>query len=71
MAILGTSGCGETSLLSLLGSCTVQQAVILYHGEDIEKTGLAEDRLHPAHCLWPEGGVPQSALPGMCAGPAA
>ena len=44
-AILGPSGCGKTTLLSLLGgldSPTIGQ--ILYQGEDIEKTGLANHR---------------------------
>jgi len=44
-AILGPSGCGKTTLLSLLGgldSPTIGQ--ILYQGEDIAKTGLANHR---------------------------
>lgn len=44
-AILGPSGCGKTTLLSLLGGLdSPADGQILYHGEDIEKTGLAEHR---------------------------
>ena len=44
-AILGPSGCGKTTLLSLLGGLDSPSAgQILFHGEDIEKTGLAAHR---------------------------
>ena len=44
-AILGASGCGKTTLLSLLGGLdSPQSGQILYNGEDIEKTGLAAHR---------------------------
>ncbi len=44
-AILGSSGCGKTTLLSLLGGLdSPQSGQILYNGEDIEKTGLAAHR---------------------------
>ncbi|WP_321024757.1 ATP-binding cassette domain-containing protein [Eisenbergiella porci] len=44
-AILGPSGCGKTTLLSLLGGLdSPASGQILYHGEDIEKTGLAGHR---------------------------
>lgn len=44
-AILGPSGCGKTTLLSLLGGLdTPVSGQILYQGEDIAKTGLAEHR---------------------------
>lgn len=44
-AILGPSGCGKTTLLSLLGGLdTPISGQILYQGEDIAKTGLAEHR---------------------------
>ncbi len=42
-AILGPSGCGKTTLLSLLGGLdSPSSGQILYQGEDIAKTGLAE-----------------------------
>ncbi len=44
-AILGSSGCGKTTLLSLLGGLdSPQSGQILYNGEDIEKTGFAAHR---------------------------
>ena len=44
-AILGRSGCGKTTLLSLLGGLDRPQGgQILYNGEDIEKKGLAAHR---------------------------
>lgn len=44
-AILGASGCGKTTLLSLLGGLdSPQSGQILYNDEDIEKTGLAAHR---------------------------
>lgn len=44
-AILGPSGCGKTTLLSLLGGLdSPTSGQILYQGEDIEKTGLANHR---------------------------
>ena len=44
-AILGPSGCGKTTLLSLLGGLdSPASGEILYQGEDIAKTGLAEHR---------------------------
>ncbi len=42
-AILGPSGCGKTTLLSLLGGLdSPTSGQIMYQGEDIAKTGLAE-----------------------------
>ena len=39
-AILGSSGCGKTTLLSLLGGLdSPQSGQILYNGEDIEMDG--------------------------------
>ena len=44
-AILGSSGCGKTTLLSLLGGLdSPSSGQILYHGKDIAKTGLANHR---------------------------
>ena len=44
-AILGPSGCGKTTLLSLLGGLdSPTSGQILYQGEDIVKTGLADHR---------------------------
>ena len=44
-AILGASGCGKTTLLSLLGGLDSPiDGQILYNGQDIEKTGLANHR---------------------------
>ena len=44
-AILGSSGCGKTTLLSLLGGLdSPSGGQILYRGEDIAKTGLARHR---------------------------
>lgn len=44
-AILGPSGCGKTTLLSLLGGLdSPAEGQILYQGEDIAKTGLANHR---------------------------
>lgn len=44
-AILGPSGCGKTTLLSLLGGLdSPSSGQIMYQGEDIVKTGLAEHR---------------------------
>ena len=44
-AILGPSGCGKTTLLSLLGGLdSPSSGQILYLGEDIAKTGLADHR---------------------------
>ena len=44
-AILGPSGCGKTTLLSLMGGLdSPTKGQILYQGEDIEKTGLADHR---------------------------
>ena len=44
-AILGPSGCGKTTLLSLLGGLdSPSSGQIIYQGEDIAKTGLANHR---------------------------
>lgn len=44
-AILGQSGCGKTTLLSLLGGLdSPVDGQILYDGQDIEKSGLANHR---------------------------
>ena len=44
-AILGPSGCGKTTLLSLLGGLDSPTAgKVLFQGEDIAKTGLANHR---------------------------
>lgn len=44
-AILGASGCGKTTLLSLLGGLdSPASGQIIYQGEDIEETGLALHR---------------------------
>ena len=44
-AILGASGCGKTTLLSLLGGLdSPLDGQILYDGQDIEITGLANHR---------------------------
>ena len=44
-AILGPSGCGKTTLLSLLGGLdNPSSGQIMYQGEDIAKTGLADHR---------------------------
>jgi len=44
-AILGPSGCGKTTLLSLLGGLdSPTSGQILYQGDDIAKTGLADHR---------------------------
>ncbi len=44
-AILGPSGCGKTTLLSLLGGLdSSSSGQIMYQGEDIAKTGLADHR---------------------------
>jgi len=44
-AILGPSGCGKTTLLSLMGGLDrPSSGRILYQGEDIAKTGLANHR---------------------------
>jgi len=44
-AILGASGCGKTTLLSLLGGLdSPLNGQILYDGQDIEKIGLASHR---------------------------
>lgn len=44
-AILGPSGCGKTTLLSLLGGLdSPSSGQILYQGEDIAMTGLADHR---------------------------
>lgn len=44
-AILGQSGCGKTTLLSLLGGLDSPiDGQILYDGQDIEKLGLANHR---------------------------
>lgn len=43
--VLGTSGCGKTTLLSLLGGLdTPARGKILYEGEDIMKNGLENHR---------------------------
>ena len=57
-AILGASGCGKTTLLSLLGGLdSPQSGQILYNDEDIEKTGLAAHRKN--HVLKLSGGQQQ------------
>ncbi|MDE6607619.1 MAG: ABC transporter ATP-binding protein [Lachnospiraceae bacterium] len=44
-AILGTSGCGKTTLLSLMGGLdSPTNGQILYDGQDIEKAGLSAHR---------------------------
>lgn len=44
-AILGQSGCGKTTLLSLLGGLdSATKGKILFHGEDITEKGLANHR---------------------------
>ena len=44
-AILGSSGCGKTTLLSLLGGLdSPSDGQVLFQGEDIEKKGLAYHR---------------------------
>lgn len=44
-AVLGTSGCGKTTLLSLLGGLDIPaRGKILYEGEDIMKNGLENHR---------------------------
>lgn len=44
-AILGPSGCGKTTLLSLLGGLDrPNSGSILFKGQDISRTGLAEHR---------------------------
>ena len=44
-AILGPSGCGKTTLLALLGGLdSPTNGKILYQGEDIASTGLADHR---------------------------
>ena len=44
-AVLGQSGCGKTTLLSLLGGLdSPVDGQILYDGQDIEKLGLANHR---------------------------
>lgn len=44
-AILGPSGCGKTTLLSLLGGLdSPSDGQVLFHGEDVEKKGLARHR---------------------------
>ncbi len=46
-AILGSSGCGKTTLLSLLGGLeSPSDGQVLFRGEDIEKKGLAWHRKH-------------------------
>ncbi|MDO4273222.1 MAG: ABC transporter ATP-binding protein [Eubacteriales bacterium] len=46
-AILGPSGCGKTTLLSLLGGLDApSRGKILFEGQDIAETGLAEHRRH-------------------------
>lgn len=44
-AILGSSGCGKTTLLSLMGGLdSPADGQILYQGQDIAKSGLAKHR---------------------------
>lgn len=46
-AILGSSGCGKTTLLSLLGGLDAPSGgQVLFYGEDIQKRGLAWHRKH-------------------------
>ena len=43
--ILGLSGCGKTTVLSLLGGLDVpKQGAVLFEGEDIQKKGLEDHR---------------------------
>ena len=45
VVVTGQSGCGKTTLLSLMGGLdSPTKGQILYQGEDIEKTGLADHR---------------------------
>ena len=44
-AILGASGCGKTTLLSLIGGLdSPSNGQVLFEGQDIEKTGLSAHR---------------------------
>ncbi len=46
-AVLGSSGCGKTTLLSLLGGLdNPSDGQVLFQGEDIRKKGLAWHRKH-------------------------
>lgn len=64
-AILGSSGCGKTTLLSLLGGLdSPQSGQILYNGEDIEKTGLAAHRKNHAAFIFQSCNLIDYLTPG-------
>ena len=64
-AILGSSGCGKTTLLSLLGGLdSPRSGQILYNGEDIEKTGLAAHRRNHAAFIFQSCNLIDYLTPG-------